>query len=106
CPDGYSRWFYERANGSYKVMLEREGKTPAGIKRLKDAIPASRRITKTDFAKYHCAWLQRPDLVSLGGQKNFAALMTMIDKDTERYGDELNIERFKNYIAQAIIYKK
>ncbi|MCV5191580.1 AIPR family protein, partial [Escherichia coli] len=54
----------------------------------------------------HCAWLQRPDLVSLGGQKNFAALMTMIDKDTERYGDELNIECFKNYIAQAIIYKK
>ncbi|AVE50218.1 MULTISPECIES: MZA anti-phage system associated AIPR family protein MzaE [Serratia] len=106
CPDGYSRWFYERANGSYKVMLEREGKTPAGIKRLKDAIPPSRRITKTDFAKYHCAWLQRPDLVSLGGQKNFAALMTMIDKDTERYGDELSIESFKNYIAQAIFYKK
>ncbi|MCV5539904.1 AIPR family protein, partial [Escherichia coli] len=57
CPDGDSRWVYERANGSYKVMLEREGKTPPGIKRLKDAIPASRRITKTDFAKYHCAWL-------------------------------------------------
>lgn len=32
--------------------------------------------------------------------------MTMIDKDTERYGGELSIESFKNYIAQAILYKK
>ena len=31
CPDGVSRWFYERAAGSYKVMLDREGTTPARL---------------------------------------------------------------------------
>jgi hypothetical protein len=105
CPDGYSRWFYERASGSYKVMLEREGKTPTGIKRLKDAIPPARRITKTDLAKYHCAWLQRPELVSLGGQKNFTALMSMIAQDSDNYGDEITVEQYKHFIAQAIFFK-
>ncbi|HDL7800713.1 TPA: AIPR family protein [Yersinia enterocolitica] len=105
CPDGYNRWFYERASGSYKVMLEREGKTPAGIKRLKDAIPPARRITKTDLAKFHCAWLQRPELVSLGGQKNFTALMTMIVQENDNFGAELSVDQYKQFIAQAILFK-
>jgi hypothetical protein len=27
-PDGVGRWFYERAAGSYNVLLAREGTTP------------------------------------------------------------------------------
>ena len=48
--------FYERAAGSYNVMLAREGTTPARLRNLKDAIPTSRKITKTDLAKYLNAW--------------------------------------------------
>src|SRR4051794_16754559 len=28
CPDGVTRWFYERTAGSYNVMLARNGDTP------------------------------------------------------------------------------
>lgn len=103
CPDGVSRWFYERAAGSYKVMLEREGRTPAGKRRLQEMIPPARKITKTDLAKYVCAWKQRPDLVSLGGQKNFLAFMEMMTANDADFLPE--VSDFKEIIAQAIIFK-
>ena len=105
CPDGVSRWFYERAGGSYKVMLEREGKTPAGIKRIQELIPTSRKITKTELAKYVCAWEQKPDLVSLGGQKNFTAFMNMIQSTDEDKQLQFDVIYYKNIIAQTIIFK-
>ncbi|WP_102822972.1 AIPR family protein, partial [Burkholderia thailandensis] len=78
CPDGVSRWFYERASGSYSTMLAREGTTPAKLRQLKDAMPPARKITKTDLAKYINAWDCRPDLVSLGSQKNFERFMAAL----------------------------
>src|SRR3546814_1419038 len=60
CPDGVGRWFYERAAGSYKTMLAREGTTPARLKHLKTVVnPPARKITKTDLAKYMNAWEDR-----------------------------------------------
>ncbi|HHQ4655548.1 TPA: MZA anti-phage system associated AIPR family protein MzaE [Aeromonas hydrophila] len=105
CPDGVSRWFYERATGSYKVMLEREGKTPAGIKRIQEGIPSTRKITKTDLAKYQSAWMQRPDLVSLGGQKNFKAFMDIINAAGEARG-LTDVAEYKSIIAQVILFKE
>jgi hypothetical protein len=105
CPDGVGRWFYERAAGSYKVMLDREGKTPAGVKRLQESMPPARKITKTDFAKFLTAWKQRPDLVSLGGQKNFITFMDLI---TSGNGDATvlpDVAEYKHMIAQAIVFK-
>ena len=75
CPDGVSRWFYERAAGSYNTLLARDGTTPAKLKKIKEDIPAARRITKTDLAKYLNAWNKKPDIVSLGNQKNFDKFM-------------------------------
>ena len=78
CPDGVGQWFYERASGSYNTLLTREGSTPAKLKALKDAIPTTRRITKTDLAKYLTAWDRKPDIVSLGSQKNFDRFMASL----------------------------
>ena len=106
CPDGVGRWFYERATGSYKVLIEREGKTPAGIKRLKTAIiPPSRKIIKTDLAKFECAWMQRPDLVSLGGQKAFQAYMALMTQQGDGTIPLPNITEFKNIVARALLFK-
>jgi hypothetical protein len=105
CQDGTGRWFYERAAGSYKVMLEREGKTPAGIKRLQESISPGRKITKTDLAKFLCAWRQRPDLVSLGGQKNFGAFMEMVNSDNDETPILPDVAEYKSMIAQVIIFK-
>lgn len=101
-PDGVGRWFYERAAGSYNVMLAREGATPARLKAIRDAIPASRRIIKTDLAKYRNAWDGRPDLVSLGSQKNFERFMADIEEQAQQPPGPSD---YKQIIAQAILFK-
>lgn len=105
CPDGVGQWFYERASGSYNTLLTREGPTPAKLKALKDAIPTTRRITKTDLAKYLTAWDRKPDIVSLGSQKNFDRFMASL---TPAEGQEIplpNVQDFKAMIAKAKIYR-
>lgn len=105
CPDGVSRWFYERAAGSYNTMLSREGTTPARLKALKDAIPSSRRITKTDLAKYINAWDQKPDIVSLGSQKNFDRFMDSIAGQDETEPKPPTKEDYKVMIAKAKLFR-
>ena len=105
CPDGVGQWFYERASGSYNTLLTREGSTPAKLKALKDAIPTTRRITKTDLAKYLTAWDRKPDIVSLGSQKNFDRFMASL---TPAEGQEIplpNVQDFKAMIAKAKFYR-
>lgn len=108
CPDGVGRWFYERAAGSYKTMLAREGSTPARLKHLKDVVtPPSRKITKTDLAKYMNAWDRKPDLVSLGSQKNFERFMDGL-RDTEGQPPAPlpDVAVFKAMIAKAILFRR
>lgn len=98
--DGVGRWFYERAAGSYNVMLAREGTTPKRLKDLKDAIPASRKFGKTDLAKYANAWVQKPQIVALGSQKNFERFMAELP--FEQLPD---VSSYKRLIAQVILFK-
>lgn len=107
CPDGVSRWFYERAAGSYNTLLAREGTTPALRRRIKESIPPSRRITKTDLAKYLMAWSQKPEVVALGAQKNFGQFMDLMS-DTEITRDapsQITVDDYKHMIAKAIVFK-
>lgn len=101
-PDGAGRWFYERAAGSYNVMLAREGGTPAKLRDLKAAIPTSQRITKTDLAKYVNSWQQKPHLVSLGGQKNFQ----VFNDEVLASGRVPDLAEFKRLIAMTIIFRR
>lgn len=107
CPDGIGRWFYERAAGSYNVMLAREGTSPARLKAARDAIPSSRKITKTDLAKFLNAWRQKPHLVSLGSQKNFDKFMAefaaLSGQENKAVSDA---NSYKEMIAIAILYKR
>lgn len=102
CPDGVGRWFYERATGSYNVMLAREGKTPAKLRDLKLAMPTSRKVTKTDLAKYSHAWRQKPHLVALGSQKNFQ----IFNDEAVAEGAIPDLAEFKNLMAQALLYRR
>jgi hypothetical protein len=106
CPDGVGRWFYERAAGSYNTMLSREGSTPTKLKKLKESIPPSRKITKTDLAKYLNAWNKRPDLVSLGAQKNFERFMDSLREDDLSSVPLPDVVAYKAMIAKAILFKK
>lgn len=106
CPDGVGRWFYERAAGSYNTLLAREGTTPARLRVLKDSVPASRKITKTELAKYLMAWEVRPEIVSLGTQKCFDRFMIGL-ADSEAAGKLVVPDPafFKALVAKAIVFK-
>lgn len=104
CPDGVSRWFYERAAGSYNTMLTRLGTTPARLKALKDEMPVSRKITKTDLAKYLMAWEQNPDLVSLGSQKNFDRFMERVSEQCQN-GWLPSVDDYKVLVAKVKLYR-
>lgn len=106
CPDGVGRWFYERAAGSYNTMLSREGTTPAKLKKIKESIPPSRKITKTDLAKFLNAWNKRPDLVSLGAQKNFERFMDSLREDEQSSVPLPDVMAYKAMVAKAILFKK
>ncbi len=106
CPDGVGRWFYERAAGSYNTLLSREGTTPARLKALKESVPASRKITKTELAKYLMAWDVKPDIVSLGTQKCFDRFMMFLG-DAEALGTPVvpDPALFKALVAKALVFK-
>jgi hypothetical protein len=105
CPDGTSRWYYERAAGSYKVMLERDAKSAADLRRLQESMPVSRKLTKPDFAKYMCAWMQLPDVVSLGGQKAFPEFMKIVMPPDKEVAVMPDARGYKDMIAKVIIFK-
>lgn len=105
CPDGVGQWFYERAAGSYNTLLAREGTTAARLKNLKDAIPTARRITKTDLAKYLTAWDQKPDVVSLGSQKNFDRFMASMAPAEGEETPLPTVADFKAMVAKAKLYR-
>ena len=105
CPDGIGRWFYERAAGSYNTLLSREGTTPAKLKVLKEAIPPSRKITKTDLAKYINAWDRKPDVVSLGSQKNFDRFMASLSSEDGEEVPMPDVAQYKAMIAKTKIFK-
>jgi AIPR protein len=104
-PDGVGRWFYERAAGSYKVMLAREGHTPTRLRKLKEAIPPSRKVTKTDLAKYLNAWAQKPDVVSRGSQKNFEEFTASLAQP-DPGGTEIPPAAYRRMIAQTILFRR
>lgn len=106
CPDGVGQWFYERAAGSYNTLLSREGTTPAKLKAIKDAIPTTRRVTKTDLAKYLNAWDGKPDIVSLGAQKNFDRFMAALAPGDGQEVPLPNVADFKAMMTKAKIYRE
>lgn len=101
-----SKWFYERARGSYLNERGREA-TPAKQKAFDEKFPKTQLITKTDLARYFNIWAQKPHEVSKGAQKNFMAFAEPISRDftseigRAKYGDDF----FKEMIVVAIIYK-
>jgi hypothetical protein len=103
-PGEQTRWFYERARGQYEVARNRIAGTSVAKRRVFDEqTPKSQKFTKTDLAKYYYCWEQKPNIVSLGSQKNFVNFMTHIAKDHP--GFTPNEDFYKDLISKAIIYK-
>lgn len=104
CPDGVSRWFYERAAGAYQVMLLREG-TEARKRKLREAIPASRKFTKNEVAMYLEAWRGKPAQVALAGEKNFKAFMEALDNAPDLVPQPLDAAWYRALVGKTILFR-
>jgi hypothetical protein len=106
-PDQTSKWFYERARGSYQTARNREG-TTEGLKRKFDReFPTSQRFSKEDLAKFENCWQCLPHYANRGGQKNFTQFMSRIKTDFGELpeGWSPTSDEFKRYIGRAILYR-
>lgn len=99
-----TRWFYERARGSYKQ--EQMKLTKAEREKFALRNPKSQLISKTDLAKYLNTYYCMPHLVSRGAQKNmkeFAEIITDMIKNTD---EAINEFFFKQSVSIAIMFKE
>ncbi|MGY4305165.1 hypothetical protein ACVIJ6_002408 [Bradyrhizobium sp. USDA 4369] len=103
-PDGTSRWFYERARGSYGAAELKASFATAQKRRFAQETPKERRFSKTDMAKYLNAWAGHPHQVSFGNQKNFQFFMQGL-KDEHPTGFEPDSGWYKAFIAKAILFR-
>lgn len=96
-----TRWYYERARGSYLDDKARQG-TTARQKDWARQNPPSQKFTKTDLAKYEHAWLGLPHLVCKGAEKNFEAFASRLEDDSE---PEVDRQFLEDVVARAIIWR-
>lgn len=95
-PGQTSKWFYERARGSYETERAR-----SSIKKFDIEYPSFNRFTKEDLSRYENLWSMQPHVVSKGGQKNFVKFME--DKvGIYQKGWEPSQDEYKNIIGLAI----
>lgn len=106
CPDGTTRWFYERAAGSYNVMLARKGDTGPRLKKLKAEFPPMKKFNKTELAKCLMTWAGFPQIASFGLQKNFERFSQLLDEeDGSARWPISSAADYKRMVAQVIIFR-
>ncbi len=67
--------------------------------------PKPQMYTKTDLAKLLNVWRDKPDVVSRGGQKNFADFASFIGGDWNKHPNDFNEMYYREAIAKAIVFK-
>jgi hypothetical protein len=65
--------------------------------------PRAQLITKTDLAKAWNAWGQHPEVVSLGGQKNFKHFMATLDDQVRR--PTLDEDEYRRVVGKVIVFR-
>lgn len=100
-----TRWFYERARGAYANEKSRLN-LASEVAKFERLYPRAQVITKTDLAKFHNCWHEKPHMVSKGAQKNFIDFANEVaDKFANESGKELYGDDFyKRVVGQAIIF--
>lgn len=104
CPDGESRWFYERTRGAYEAAYMRYGTTPKKKKEFRDDCPKYQKFGKTDLAAYLVAWGGEPQKVCLGAQKNFNYFMNKLDEFVPA-GQEPDPKFYRDAVSIGILYE-
>jgi hypothetical protein len=101
-----SKWYYIRARGAYENDRARAALTAVGLRKFDDLYPPKQKLDKTDLAKYHSIFNQKPYLARRGNQKNFIAFKDEVAPlfetpgGREKFGDNY----FKQVVGTKILY--
>lgn len=96
-------WFYERAKGQYLVARARL--SGADRTRFDRECPKSQLFMKTDLAKVEYSFRMKPDTVSKGAQKNFAAFAVDLGETWSDQEGSFDEAWFKQAIAKIIVFR-
>ncbi|MCX2456318.1 AIPR family protein [Lacticaseibacillus nasuensis] len=99
-----THWYYERANGQYRQ--ETYKLTPSARKQFEAQNPKAQMFRKVDLAKYINVYLEKPQKVSAGAQKNFTVFSDWMLKQWEKNENFANEDFFKQAVALAILFKQ
>lgn len=99
-----TKWYFERARGSYTVDQTSSGKVSVQ-KRFLAEYPKNQKFGKNEIALYENTWSQLPHLVCRGGQKNFVEFMERLPEPPQTGIDGWHRQRFRDLVAKAIIFK-
>lgn len=102
-----SKWYFERARGSYAVELSQAG-TPSRQRDFLSEYPKSQRFDKNNLALFENTWARLPSTVCRGGQKNYVAFLESLPDIPEgALGEVREIYRriFRQAVAKAILFK-
>jgi hypothetical protein len=103
-PGEQSKWFYERARGSFQTERARRSRTKSEREKFDREFPTAQRVTKEDLARYSNCFDGLPHLVSKGGQKNFVRFMEGLPSTSK--GWEMPLAEYKALIGKAILYRE
>jgi hypothetical protein len=106
-PGQKSKWFYERARGSYETLRTKQGGTTARRRAFETEYPPANRFNKEDLARFEMCWYGMPHIVNLGRQKNFTQYMTRLKVGLGPLSEgwEPTIAEYQHYVAKAIIWR-
>jgi len=101
-----TKWYLERARGSYNVDKSLAG-TPADQREFEKHYPKKQKFDKNQVALYENTWRLLPHKVCLGGQKNFVEFMLGIEESSDEGGEDPDYELiFRELVAKAILFKR
>ncbi|TCA08582.1 AIPR family protein [Rhizobium leguminosarum] len=98
-----TKWFYERARGQYQVERAKLGNPDR--KRFDAEQPKGQLFAKTDLAKAELSFQMKPETVSKGAQKNFAAFASDIGESWSTSDKRYDEIWFKRLVAKVIIFR-
>ena len=101
-----TRWFFERARGSYMTEKNLEG-TAARKRKWAQINPKSQKFDKLVMGKVEMADAQSPDITCVGGQKTFGIYLGLL-KETYQRDPKYKADEgfFKKLVAKIIIWKQ
>jgi hypothetical protein len=98
-----TKWFYERARGQYAD--EKSRRTPAEQKKFEAQFPKEQFFTKVDLAKFENSYRCKPNIVSLGAEKNFGDFAKVIGTEWGKDGESFDEIWFRRLVAKGIIFR-